>query len=170
MIKIQIGEPAAQATVELKARRGLDGSLLIMDHQKIDIAVVPSSMKISTFPKTTATEDVYDFQNRLLELLADKGIIDRSSIQGGNVFRSLEAKVFENDQVNSLQAATFVIAEFIQTESEHERIADEYEKNLEDMFVHPSDRDSTEYGEVPQFAEKGSMRPGYYYYPLRNRY
>ena len=152
MIKIQIGEPAAQATVELKARRGLDGSLLIMDHQKIDIAVVPSSMKITTFPKTTATEDVYDFQNRLLELLADKGIIDRSSIQGGNVFRSLEAKVFENDQVNSLQAATFVIAEFLQTESEHERIAGEYEKNLEDIFVHPSDRDSTDYGEVPQYA------------------
>ena len=173
MIKIQIGTPtpaAPQATVELKARRALDGSLLIMDHQKIDIAVVPSSMKISTFPKSTATEDVYEFQNRLLELLADKGIVDRASIQGGNVFRSLEGVVFESEEVNSLQAATYVIAEFIQTEAEHERVADEYEKNLEDMFVHPSDRDSTEYGEVPQYAEKGSMRPGYYYYPLRNRY
>ena len=127
-------------------------------------------MKISTFPKSTAPEDVYEFQNRLLELLADKGIVDRASIQGGNVFRSLEGVVFESEEVNSLQAATYVIAEFIQTEAEHERVADEYEKNLEDMFVHPSDRDSTEYGEVPQYAEKGSMRPGYYYYPLRNRY
>jgi len=78
--------------------------------------------------------------------------------------------VFENEEVNPLQAATYVIAEFIRTEAEHEQIADQYEKNLEDMFVHPSDRDSTEYGEVPQYAEKGSMRPGYYYYPLRNRY
>ena len=43
-------------------------------------------------------------------------------------------------------------------------------EELEDMYTHPSDRDSTEYGEVPQYAEKGSMRPGYYYYPLRNRY
>jgi len=141
-----------------------------MDHQKIDIAVVPESMKITTFPKTTSTEDVYDFQNRLLELLADRGIIDRSSIQGGNIFRSLEGKLYENEQINSLQAAVFIISEFIGDEAEHERIADQYEKELEDMYTHPIDRDSTEYGEVPQYAEKGSMRPGYYYYPLRNRY
>jgi len=168
MIKIKIGGP--QATVELKARRALDGSLLIMDHNKIDIAVMPKQMKVVTVPKTNTSEDVYAYQDRLLELLADKGVIDRSSIQGGNVFRSLEGKLFESDSINPLQAATFVIAEFIEYEAEHERIADQYEKELEDMYTRPSDRDSTEYGEVPQYAEKGSMRPGYYYYPLRNRY
>ena len=168
MIKIKVGGP--QATVELNARKALDGSLLVMDHKKIDIAVLPEKMKVVTFPKTTATEDVYDYQNRLLELLADKGVIDRASIQGGNIFRSLEAAVFPNDQVNSLQAAVYVIAEFIQHESSVEKVADQYEKELEDMYTHPDDRDSTEYGEVPQYAEKGSMRPGYYYYPLRYRY
>jgi hypothetical protein len=168
MIKIKIGGP--QATVELNARKALDGSLLIMDHKKIDIAVQPEQMKVVTFPKTSSTEDVYEYQNRLLELLADKGIIDRSTIQGGNIFRSLEAAVFPNEQVNSLQAAVFVIVEFLAYESDHERIADQYEKELEDMYTHPDDRDTTEYGEVPQYAEKGAMRPGYYYYPLRNRY
>ena len=168
MIRIKIGGP--QATVELNARKALDGSLLVMDHKKIDIAVLPDKMKVVTFPKTTATEDVYDYQNRLLEMLADKGIIDRASIQGGNIFRSLEAAVFSNDQVNPLQAAVYVIAEFIKHESQSERVADEYEKELEDMYTHPEDRDSTEYGEVPQYADKGSMRPGYYYYPLRYRY
>tara|TARA_R110000824_G_scaffold96902_5_gene231723 strand:- start:259 stop:765 length:507 start_codon:yes stop_codon:yes gene_type:complete len=168
MIKIEIGGP--QATVGIRARRALDGSLLIMDHEKIDIAVLPESMKVSTFPKSTASEDVYDFQNRLLELLSDKGIIDRASIQGGNMFRSLEGSIFETDKVNPLQAALYVISEFLDTEEQHEKIADQYEKELEDMFTHPDDRDSTEYGEVPQYAEKGSMRPGYYYYPLRNRY
>jgi len=168
MITIKIGGP--QATVELNARRALDGSLLIMDHKKIDIALMPEQMKVITFPKTTATEDVYDFQNRLLELLADKGIIDRSTIQGGNVFRSLEASVLDSEQINSLQAAVYVISEFIDYEAQHEQIADQYEKELEDMYTHPNDHDSTEYGEVPQYAEKGSMRPGYYYHPLRNRY
>ena len=168
MIKIKVGGP--QATVELNARKALDGSLLVMDHKKIDIAVLPEKMKVVTFPKTTATEDVYDYQNRLLELLADKGVIDRASIQGGNIFRSLEAAVFPNDQVNSLQAAVYVIAEFIQHESSVEKVADQYEKELEDMYTPTDDRDSTEYGEVPQYAEKGSMRPGYYYYPLRYRY
>jgi len=168
MINIKIGGP--QATVELKARKALDGSLLIMDHNKIDIAVMPKQMKVTTVPKSNTSEDVYPYQDRLLELLADKGVIDRSSIRGGNVFRSLEAKIFQTDEVNPLQAATYVIAEFIQLEAEHELIADEYEKELEDMYTHPTDRDSTEYGEIPQYAEKGSMRPGYYYHPLRNRY
>jgi len=168
MIKIKIGGP--QATVELKARKALDGSLLIMDHQKIDIAVVPESMKILTFPKTMSNEDVYDYQSRLLELLADRGVLNRSTIQGGNIFRSLEGELYESQEVNSMQAAVYVITEFLATEAEHERIADQYEKELEDMFTHPTDRDSTEYGEVPQYGEKGSMRPGYYYYPLRNRY
>ena len=149
MIKIKIGGP--QATIELYARKGLDGSLLIMDHTKIDIAVMPDKMKVVTFPKTTSTEDVYEYQNRLFEFLSDKGIVDRQSVQGGNIFRSLEGAVFPNDE-------------------EHEQIATNYEKELEDMYTHPDDRDSTEYGEVPQYAEKGSMRPGYYYYPLRNRY
>ena len=168
MIKIKVGGP--QATVELRARKALDGSLLIMDHLKIDIAVMPEKMKVITFPKTTATEDVYDYQNRLMEMLSDKGVIDRSSIQGGNIFRSLEGALYSSEEVNPLQAAVFVIAEFIQHEAAAERVADEYEKELEDMYTHPDDRDSTEYGEVPQYAEKGAMRPGYYYYPLRYRY
>mgnify|MGYP003624213494 CR=1 FL=1 len=168
MLKIKIGGP--QATVELRARRALDGSLLIMDHKKIDIAIIPSSMKVSTFPKSTTSEDVYDFQNRLLELLADRGILDRSSIQGGHVFRSLEGDLYENDQINPMQAATFIISEFLENEARHERVADQYEKELEDMYTHPNQQDSTEYGEVPQAGSKGSMRPGYYYHPLRNRY
>jgi len=168
MIRIKIGGP--QATVELNARKALDGSLLIMDHKRIDIAVMPEKMKVVTFPKTTATEDVYDYQNRLFELLADKGVIDRASVQGGDVYRSLEGALYESEQINALQAAVYVISEFLEYEAEHERVADNYEKELEDMYTHPSDRDSTEYGEVPQYAEKGSMRPGYYYYPLRNRY
>ena len=168
MIKITLGGP--QATVELKARKSLDGSLLIMDHKKIDIALVPEGLKVVTFPKTTSTEDVYDYQNRLMELLSDRGVINRESIQGGHVFRSLEGTIFENEQVNPLQAAVYVIAEFLEHEAGQEQVADDYEKELEDMYTHPSDLDSTELGEVPQRAEKGSMRPGYYYYPLRYRY
>jgi len=168
MIKITIGGP--QATVELRARKALDGSLLISDHKKIDIAILPSKMKVTTIPKLEASEDVYEYQSRLLELLSDKGVVDRSTIQGGNIFRSLEGTIYENEEINSIQAAVYVIAEFVKTEIEDEKIIDQYEKDLEDMYTHPDDRDSTEYGEVPQHGEKGSMRPGYYYHPLRNRY
>ena len=168
MIKIKVGVP--EATVELNARKALDGSLLIMDHSKIDIAVMPESMKVVLFPKSSVAEDVYEFQDRLLELLSDKGIVDRSTIQGGNVYRSLEGKIFENDSVNPLQAAAYVIAEFVGIEAQYEKTAKQYEDQVDKLYSHPTDRDSTEYGEVPQHGDKGSMRPGYYYYPLRNRY
>jgi hypothetical protein len=168
MIKITLGGP--QATVELKARRALDGSLLIMDHRKIDIAVIPNELKVVTYPKSSEREDVYYYQDRLLELLANRGIIGRESIQGGNIFRSLEATLYESENPNSLQAAVYVIAEFIKHESEMEQVADQYERDLESFYTQPDDRNSTELGEVPQQAEKGGMRPGYYYYPLRYRY
>tara|TARA_R110002020_G_scaffold179938_1_gene373703 strand:+ start:10064 stop:10570 length:507 start_codon:yes stop_codon:yes gene_type:complete len=168
MITIKIGGP--QATVELNARKALDGSLLIMDHKKIDIAVVPEELKVITFPKSSSTEDVYEYQNRLFEYLSDRGIVERDSIQGGNVFRSLEGTIMASEQINGLQAAVYVISEFLSYEARHEQVADEYEKELENMYTHPDQEDTTEYGEVPQYGEKGSMRPGYYYYPLRNRY
>ena len=46
MIKIKIGGP--QATVELNARRALDGSLLIMDHQKIEAGQMHTTAEQST--------------------------------------------------------------------------------------------------------------------------
>mgnify|MGYP003627735320 CR=1 FL=1 len=168
MINIKIGHPQTQ--VELKARKTLDGNLLILDHDMIDIALIPLENKVMSFPKTTAAEDSYGAQARLFEFLANNGIIIRESIQGGNIFNSLEAIVPETPQLNSMQAAVYVISHFLITEKEARQTAADYEDNLEKYFLKPSDQDSTEWGEVPQQAEKGAMVPGYYYIPLRYRY
>jgi hypothetical protein len=165
MIKIHVGGP--QATVELHARKTLDGNLLIMDHDIIDIVLLPESSKVLAFPKSHSVEDAYGTQTRLFDFLSDKGIVDRDSVQGGNIFSSLEAVIPESKNANGLQAAVYVISEFITTEADTLKRAEEYEKNLEDYFTEPTDLDSTELGEVPQRAEKGAMVPGYYYIPLR---
>ena len=99
MINIKIGGP--QAKVELQARKTLDGNLLIMDHDLIDIVVLPEDSKVVVFPKSQSIEDAYGTQSRFFEFLADKGIvIDRESVQGGNIFSSLEAP--------SCQASTLI--------------------------------------------------------------
>jgi len=165
MIKIHVGGP--QATVELQARRTLDGNLLIMDHDIIDIVLMPEGSKVVSFPKSHSVEDAYGTQTRLFDFLVDKGIVERDSVQGGNIFSSLEAVIPESKNANGLQAAVYVISEFITTEAGVLKKAEEYEKNLEDYFTEPTDLDSTELGEVPQQAEKGAMVPGYYYIPLR---
>jgi hypothetical protein len=165
MIKIHVGGP--QATVELQARKTLDGSLLIMDHDIIDIVLLPEGSKVLTFPKSESVKDAYGTQSRFFHFLADKGVIDRSSVQGGNIFSSLEAVIPESKYANGLQAAVYVISEFISNEADSLKRAEEYEKNLENYFTDPTDQDSTELGEVPQQAQKGAMVPGYYYIPLR---
>ena len=168
MIKIEIGGP--QATVELNARQTLDGNLLIMDHDKIDIVLIPETSKIIVFPKDITMEDTYAIQSRFFEYLAEKGVVLHESIQGGNIFNSLEGVIPASKKANPFQATVFVIVEFLKEERELQAVVDKYEQELEDYFVHPTDRDSTELGEVPQQAEKGAMRPGYYYIPLRYRY
>jgi len=165
MINIKIGGP--QATVGLQARKTLEGNLLIMDHELIDIVLLPETSKVVTFPKSAAVEDPYGTQARFFDFLVDKGIVARDTIQGGNIFSSIEAIIPESQQTNSLQAAVYVISEFIADEAEATKAADAYERNLEKYFVEPTDRDSTELGEVPQHAQKGAMVPGYYYIPLR---
>jgi len=168
MINIKIGGPQAQT--KLQARKTLAGHLLIVDHDLIDIALLPEDNKILTFPKRQSADDVYSTQSRFFDFLVDKGVVERDSIQGGNIFSSIEGVIPEGKSVNGLQAAVYVISEFITEEADAMKTAETYEKNLEKYFLKPSDKDSTELGEVPQQSEKGAMVPGYYYIPLRYRY
>jgi len=160
-----VGGP--QATVELNARKTLEGNLLIMDHDLIDIVLLPKDNKVITFPKSDGIEDAYGTQTRFFEFMADKGVLIRDSIQGGNIFNSLEGEIPISENANSLQSAVYVISEFVVDEADARLTAQNYERDLEKYYITPADRDTTELGEVPQGAEKGAMVPGYYYIPLR---
>ena len=167
MINITVGGP--QASVELQARKTLEGNLLIMDHDLIDIVLQPESLKIVTFPKSQSADDVYGAQSRFFDFLSDTGIVDRQSLQGGNIFSSIEGAIPPSQEANPLQAAVYVISQFLDDEADALKSAEQYEKEIEKYFTEPTDQDSTELGEVPQYAEKGAMVPGYYYIPLRYR-
>lgn len=170
MIKIEIGSPPQIVTVELQARKTLDGNLLILDHDLIDIVVVPDLNKVVTFPKDAETEDTYHTQAKLLEFMSARGTVDRETIQGGNIFNSLEGVIPPSEEANSLQAAVYIISEFIKEEAELRQKVEEYQHDIEQYYLDPQDIDSTELGEVAQETEKGAMVPGYYYIPLRYRY
>tara|TARA_Y100000310_G_C20257335_1_gene611978 strand:- start:25 stop:531 length:507 start_codon:yes stop_codon:yes gene_type:complete len=166
-IQVRIGP---EATVELNARRTLEGDLMIFDHDQIDIVVMTEKNKVVVFPKDNITEDVYPTQSRFFDLLVKRGVVNNQSVQGGNVFNSLEAEIPSSKFANPLQAVVYVISEFIDTENRIKKRAEEYEAEIEKFFLEPDDAHSTELGEVPQDPEKGSIRPGYYYTPLRYRY
>ena len=117
-VKIKIKDPTLKEryNFKLELRRALNGDLLIFDHADIDIVVLKEKKKIVAFAKDIMSEIVYGAENRLFEYLRKKGIIAYDSIQGGNVYGSLEGALLESKEVDPVKAALYQISEWITTE------------------------------------------------------
>jgi len=173
-IKIVVGSPfdedkqgqpegvKPQIQISLNARKTVDGNILIYDHPEIDISIVPGRNKIITMPKNLLTDDVYEAQNKFLKYLRKMGVIIYDSVQGGNVYGTIEAQ-YPSDDVASevgdpMQLLMLVVAKFL----EIEKPGQEFVKAVKDDFkfdmVDPTMDKSTELGEIPQGRSKGSNR------------
>ena len=164
-LKIVEGDVEKTVTLELKARKTLDGNIMIFDHEEMDIVVFPKTSKIVTFAKNDFSEMVYNAQNRLFEFLKRKGVVDYESIRGGSVYGSIEGIIPKplDENINSVDYAIYGIYKFLKEERPYYDYIDDYEEMLDNYFTDPTQEDSTELGEVPQAAQKGSIRPGYTY-------
>ena len=176
MLKINIvrgakdQDPITKQITFQEARKAVNGDLLIFDHDLIDIVVSPEKLKISTFPKTTVTEETYSTQEGLLQKLSKVGVLDRGSIKSGSVHSSLEGQILESNEedISSFQIALLEIFNFLADEEPNIKSREMYKDKLQDFFLDPSRDDSTELGEVPHSDKKGSLdhqvRPyGYQY-------
>ena len=145
--------------IELKARRTMDGNILVLDHEDIDIVLIPEKNKCITFPKEAMSDKVYAAQDRMFRFLANKGMISQSTIRGGNVFGALEADMLESKipGINRDQAFLYSIHEYITGERPYFKTADEYDDERLDAMLRPAPEDSTELGDVAQSAKKGSI-------------
>ena len=152
-----------QTSMELNLRKGVDGSVMIFDHEDIDIIILPEQNKIVALPKDVLTDEVYDTQNHLYKHLAKKGIIEFDSIKGGSVYGALEAMMQKSafEGLNSIQAAIFQIGKFIEDERPYFESERAYFDREEKKLLEPGEEDTTELGEVPHEETKGSLRPGW---------
>ena len=142
---------------ELNASETLNGDIMIFDHKDIDIVLMQEKKKIIAFAKDILTDNVYGAESRLFEFLRKKGIISHDSIQGGNVYGSMEARILESKKYDSLKSSLLNIAEWMKTEKPMMDFMDSFEDMMDNTLLHPDAKDSTELGEVPQAAEKGSI-------------
>ena len=135
-----------QATVDLKIRKTLDGSFVIFDHPEIDIVIMPQMFKIVSFPKEEMGDHIYATQSRLFEFLSKKGIIVFDSVQGGNLYGSLEANIPPpaNPEVDPVEVAIYVIAKFIEEEKPFYDREEKYKDDVEDWLLEPDDEYSTD--------------------------
>jgi len=117
----------------------------------------------------------YDTESRLFDFMCKKGVVARDSVQGGNVYASLQG-LFETppkptaaegaeqqDPLDPLQPVLFVIGKFIEMEKPRYEYIKKLDEEEEDYYTDPTDASSTELGEVPHAREKGTIRPGIYY-------
>lgn len=137
----------------------LDGNVMVLDHEDIDIVFMEDKNKCITFPKREMSDKVYEAQDRMFEFMAKKGIVSPSTVRGGNVYGSMEAEILENKLpgVETIQVFLYVINEFISGEKPFFKTASQFEDDHLDALLRPSDEESTELGDVPQSDKKGSM-------------
>ena len=176
MLKINIirgakdQEPVTKQISFQEARKSVNGDFMIFDHDLIDIVVSREKLRVSTFPKKVISEETYHIQEKLLDLLARSGVVDRGSIKSGAVHSSLEGNILKSvdEEISSFQLTLLEVFNFLQEEEPNIQSRELYKDRLHDFFLDPSEEDSTELGEVPQKEKKGSLdhmvRPyGYQY-------
>ena len=143
---------------ELNMRNALNGDILIFDHKDIDIVLMVEKKKLVAFPKDLMSEVVYGAESRLMEWMRKTGIIEYDSIQGGNVYGSLEGKIHESKDRDSIKSAIFQLSEWIKSESPASIMMKGHDDMIQDEMLEPDQEMSTELGEVPHEEEKGSIR------------
>jgi hypothetical protein len=156
-------------TIELVARRAVDGKIMVFDHNLIDVVIAPEEGKITTFSKSNQNDLAYEAQDRLFRLMQSKGLIMPESVKSGNIYGSLEASYpTESKYADTTNVALYLVHEFMQDEGKFLQLKADVEREEEARLFDPDAADSTELGEVPHEERKGTQGvidyyPAYYY-------
>ena len=161
-IKPTVGVKIIQSNVapyvfELNVRENLTGDLMIYDHKDIDIVLMQEKKKIVAFAKDMLTDNVYGAESRLFEFLRKKGIVAYDSIQGGNIYGSMEAQILDSKKYDSVKSALLNIAEWFKEEKPLTDSLEAHDEMMDDALLNPDAEHATELGEVPHEEEKGSI-------------
>ncbi len=73
MISVKVHQQKELIQIELKARKSMDGNILIFDHKEIDIVIMPEKNKVVTFAKDDYSETIYHVQDRFVDDLKRTG-------------------------------------------------------------------------------------------------
>ena len=142
---------------DILAREALNGDIMIFEHRDIDIVIMQEKKKVVAFAKEMLNDNVYGAEKRLFDHLRKKGIIKFDSIQGGNVYGSMEAVVLDSKKQDSMKSALAQIYEWCQSEKAGDERMESHDDMMQDNMLDPDDEHATELGEVPHEEEKGSI-------------
>ena len=147
-IEITIDPPAPPVPqISLQLRKSLDGDYMIFDHMDIDIVVMPERKKVLALAKEAYSDEVYSTQDRLFRHLARKGVIASDTVQGGNVYGSLQGAILEaTDQgVDAVQVVLYSIHGWLEEEKPYFESIRSHEDRETEELTEPSDEESTDW-------------------------
>lgn len=145
--------------ISLAIRKTLDGNLLIPQHHSIHIVIMPDKGKIITFPKEEYNDECYADQDDLFKFLTSSGVIKSDSVNGGNIYGSLEA-MFPTEKIGDeepIEVIMLNLHNFLEKYKIKHSINKKYVDDLENQLLDPSEEETTELGEVPEEEFKGSI-------------
>lgn len=142
---------------DMLARESLNGDIMIFEHKDIDIVIMQEKKKVVAFAKEMLNDNVYGAEKRLFDHLRKTGIIQYDSIQGGNVYGSMEAVVLDSEKYDPMKSALVQIHEWCKSEKPSNEFLEAHEDMMQDNVLDPDDEHATELGEVPHEEEKGSI-------------
>ena len=156
-VRVNVTDPNPKITFELNTRKALNGDIMIFDHSDIDIMILAEKKKIVAFAKDVMSDLVYGAESRLFEYLRKRGVVAYDSIQGGNVYGSLEAKILDSKELDSMKLTLLNISKWMDNEKPYMESTKAYDNMVDDSYLEPDEIESTELGEVPHEEEKGSI-------------
>ena len=120
---------------------------------------MPGKKKCITFAKDLFDDKIYGAQDRLFKFLSRSGVVDPSTVRAGNIYGSLEGKIYESriPGVDEIEAALYSVFRYLTEERPYFTASNKAKEEEIDMFLNPDPDQSTELGEIPQEPKKGAM-------------
>jgi len=156
-IQVEIVKEDPPISFKLNARKAMNGDIMIFDHADIDIIILTEKKKVVAFAKEIMSDIVYGAESRLFEYLRKRGIVAFDSIQGGNVYGSLEAKIHESTEFDPIKMTLLNVSKWMDDERPYFESLKAHDEMMDDAILEPDVENSTELGEVPHEEEKGSI-------------
>jgi len=174
-VGIKINDNKKPTKDKMNFSKAINGDIMIFAHKDIDIMILKEQKKIVAFAKDMLTDDVYGAESRLFNFLRKEGIVAYDTIQGGNIYGSMEAQMLtaEKKIKQPLVLAAHIVNEWIKTEKPMMDYMEAHDDMMDDALLNPDEEHATELGEVPHEIEKGSIHRNNMFAPYmygRNMY
>ena len=158
-VGIKINDNKKSTKDKMNFSKAINGDIMIFAHKDIDIMILKEQKKIVAFAKDMLTDDVYGAESRLFNFLRKEGIVAYDTIQGGNIYGSMEAQMLtaEKKITQPLVLAAHIVNEWIKTEKPMMDYMEAHDDMMDDALLNPDEEHATELGEVPHEVEKGSI-------------